>query len=110
MSNSYLVIIKSRQLLTTSITKVILFNNIDLAYEYALNLNIANKEKVNTLDEVIKTNVVWKSIKSVFPIYECKIFPIDNDTICNIYQTLSENEKIIPYIFKELYINDIINE
>jgi len=109
MSNSYLVILKSRQLTSLSISKVVLFSNIDLAYEYAINMGF-NKEKVNTLDETIKTNVVWKSSKRVLPINECKIIPIDNDILCNIYQTLPDNEKIMPYIYKELFMNDIIDE
>ena len=109
MSNSYLVILKSRQLTSLSISKVLLFSNIDLAYEYAINIALV-KEKVNTLEDTIKTHVVWKSSKRVLPIYECKILPIDNDILCNIYQTLPDNEKIMPYIYKELFMNDIIDE
>jgi hypothetical protein len=109
MSNSYLVILKIRQLLSISISKVVIFNNINFAYDYAMNLSYP-KEKANTLDDVIKTRVVWKSGKSTLPIYECKIVPIDNDILCNIYQTLPDNEKIIPYIYKELIINEIIDE
>lgn len=109
MSNSYLVILKSRQLTSLSISKVILFSNINIAYEYAMNIAI-NKEKVNTLDDTIKTRTVWKSSRNILPIYECKIIPVDNDILCNIYQTLPDNEKIIPYIYKELFMNDIIDE
>jgi len=108
MSNSYLVILKIRQLLSISISKVVIFNDINSAYEYAMNLSYP-KEKANTLDDVIKTRLVWKS-KSILPIYECKIIPIDNDILCNIYQTLPDNEKIVPYIYKELVINEIIDE
>ena len=111
MSKSYLIIIKTRQLLSTSITKVILFNNLDLAYEYAINLHYGSvKEKVNTIDEVLLTNYVWHTQKNIFPMFECKIIPVDNDLICNIYQTFPENEKIISYIYKELFINNLINE
>ena len=60
MSNSYLVILKSRQLLSLSIGKVLLFNNIETAYEYAINIGIG-KEKINTLEETIKTNIVCKA-------------------------------------------------
>lgn len=109
MSNSYLVVLKSRQLLSLSISKVVLFANINTAYDYAINLGF-NKEKINTIEDTLKTNIAWKSSKSVLPIYECKIIPIDNDILCNIYQTLPDNEKIIPYIYKELFINEIIDE
>ena len=109
MSNSYLVILKSRQLLSLSISKVVLFSNINLAYDYAINLSFY-KEKINTLDDTIKTHLVWKGPKNNLPIYECKIIPIDNDILCNIYQTLPDNEKIMPYIYKELFINEIIDE
>jgi len=108
MSNSYLVILKIRQLLSISISKVVIFNDMNSAYEYAMNLSYP-KEKANTLDDVIKTRLVWKS-KSTLPIYECKIIPIDNDILCNIYQTLPDNEKLVPYIYKELVINEIIDE
>lgn len=109
MSNSYLVILKNRQLLSMSISKVLLFNNIETAYDYAININVF-KEKVNTLEETVKTHIVWKSHKNVLPIYECKIIPVDNDIMCNIYQTLPDNEKIMPYIYKELFLNEIIDE
>ncbi len=109
MSNSYLVILKTRQLLSMSISKVLLFNNIEIAYDYAININVF-KEKINTLEDTIKTHIVWKSQKNVLPIYECKIIPVDNDIMCNIYQTLPENEKVMPYIYKELFINEIIDE
>ncbi len=109
MSNSYLVILKTRQLLSLSISKVLLFNNIETAYEYAINIGVT-KEKINTLEETIKTKFVWKSHKNVLPIYECKIIPVDNDIMCNIYQTLPENEKVMPYIYKELFINEIVDE
>ncbi len=109
MSNSYLVILKTRQLLSLSISKVLLFSNIETAYEYAINISVS-KEKINTLEETIKTNIVWKSSKNTLPIYECKIIPVDNDILCNIYQTLPDNEKIMPYIYKELFINEIIDE
>ena len=108
MSNSYLVILKTRQLLSITTSKVVLFNNINSAYEYAMDLTYP-KEKDNTLDDVIKTRLVWKS-KSTLPIYECKIIPIDNDILCNIYQTLPDNEKLVSYIYKELIINEIIDE
>ncbi len=109
MSASYLVILKTKQLLSLSISKLVLFNNIETAYEYAINIGVT-KEKINTLEETIKTNIVWKSKNNVLPIYECKIIPVDNDILCNIYQTLPDNEKIMPYIYKELFINEIINE
>lgn len=110
MSNSYLVLLKTRQILNISISKVVLFNSMNLAYDYALNLNYP-KDKINTIDDAIKTYQVWKSYKnSSLPIYECKIIPIDNDILCNIYQTLPDNEKIIPYIYKELIINEIIDD
>lgn len=111
MVKSYLIIIKTRQLLSTSISKIILFHNLDLAYEYAINLTYSSsKEMVNTIDDVLTTNYVWKTQKNIFPIYECKLIPIENDIIWNIYQTFPENEKIIPYIYKELFINNLINE
>lgn len=111
MVTSYLIIIKSRQLLSSSIIKVILFNNLDLAYEYAINLHYGSvKEKINTIDEVLLTNYVWNTQKNVFPMFECKLIPIDNDLISNIYQTVPENQKIIPYIYKELFVNNLINE
>ncbi len=109
MSNSYLVILKTRQLLSLSISKVLLFNNIETAYEYAINIGVT-KEKINTLEDTIKTHIVWKSSKAVLPIYECKIIPVDNDILCNIYQTLPDNEKVMPYIYKELFINEIVDE
>ncbi len=109
MSNSYLLIIKSRQLMSMSISKIVLFNDPKLAYEYGINV-MYNKEKVNTLEKALETNLVWTSPKTTFPICECKIITIDNDILCNIYQTLPNNEKILLHIYKELVLNEIINE
>ena len=109
MSNSFLLILKSRTLISMSISKLIVFNDANLAYEFALNLPYT-KDKINDLNESLNSSLIWKSSKNLFPIYECKIIPVDNDILWNIYQTVPENEKLIPYVYKELFINEIINE
>ena len=109
MSQSYFLILKKYNLLSSSIDKLILFNNIELAYEFALNLNISSKDKENTIDQVLDTHIVWSTITNEFPIYICQIIPIDNDIMWNIYQNINDTNKIIPCIYKELFINNLIN-
>jgi hypothetical protein len=111
MLKSYFVIVKKRYLFTSSIEKIILFNNLDIAYEYALDINMnIRKDKINTINQVLDTQIVWSSAINVFPIIICKIIPIDNDIMWNIYQTIHDKQKIIPHIYKELLINNFINE
>lgn len=109
MSNSYLVIVKTRNLTSMTISKMIMFSNSSNAYEYALNIPMT-KEKFNTIEKALETNLVWRSSKNSLPIHECKLIPVDNDILCNIYQTVPDNEKLMTYIYKELFINEIINE
>lgn len=108
MTNSYIVILKSKNIFSSNINKVYLFSSLDNAYEYAVNLEQhLKKDLINTQEIAINTNLVWKS-KNTFPYWSCKIYPIDNDVIWNIYQGTEQDKYLVQYLYKNLKINDLI--
>ena len=107
MTQSYILILKSKNIFSSTITKLLLFQNIDDAYNYGLNLDLQiDREIIYTLDKVIQNKILWTSNKNTFPYYTCKIYPILNDDLCNIYQNVKvSNNATNAYMIKEIYKN-----
>lgn len=110
MSNGYIVVLKNKNIFNSQINKVIMFKSFDIAYEYGKNLEpFMKKEIVYTKEEVEKNHVLWITSKNSFPQITCKIYPISNDTLLNIYLTIQEGEKnIIQFLYKNLKVNNLI--
>jgi hypothetical protein len=112
MTTSYLLVLKVKNVMSSTISKVLLFNNPELAYEYAINLDTYfEKHKINPLDKALKKKVIWKSDNKEFPIHVCKIISIKNDIIWNIYQNIYQTKydnNIMKLVYKELKMYNII--
>lgn len=109
MPYSYLVVIKIKNIFNSTINKVILFSSIENAYNYGLNYDLyIQRNQINSIDEAIKTNLIWNS-KGNFPIYVCKIYQVDNDIICNIYQGMDQEKLLVQSLYKNLKINNLLS-
>ncbi len=110
MSNGYILILKCKNVFNSNITKLVMFRNIDDAYEYGLQMEYYTKrEFINSKEDSIKQKVIWASSKNVFPYYSCKIYQVSNDTICNIYQSINvpnnQSHSVNGTLLKETYKN-----
>jgi len=110
MSNGYLVVLKNKNIFNSQINKVIMFRSFDIAYEYGKNLEpFLKKEIIYTKEDVNKNHVIWITSKNSFPQITCKMYPISNDTLLNIYLTIQDGEKnIINFLYKNLKVNNLI--
>ena len=89
MSTSFILVLKKKNIFNSTINNLIIFQNIQDAYEYGLTLELSiARNIVNTLDTVKSNNILWTSKKDVYPYVVCKIYPILNDVLWNIYQNV----------------------
>jgi hypothetical protein len=110
MSNSYLIVLKSKNIFNSHVQKVALFRTFESAYEFGKKLDsISKKEIIYTKEEVEKYNLLWFTTKTIFPQITCKLYALSNDTILNIYLSCPIEEKnILQYLYKNLKVNNVI--
>ena len=110
----FILLVKTKNFNSTTYNKILFFNQFENAYDYGLSVKPQNSkfEKIYSNDnwnEINKNSIVWKLSSGSFPVYECVILSVDSDIILNIYQTHTGEEKIMKYIYEQLYVNDYIN-
>jgi hypothetical protein len=110
--NVYVIELETMNVFNTNVNKIIMFKSSSHAYEYALKLEpLIKRDKINSLDEAIKSKVIWESNRHNFPRYRCKMTSIDNDVIIGLHNYDKEKENyrhMIQNIYKNLKINDLI--
>lgn len=107
MSKSYFLVYKTKNILNSNISKILIFKTAELAYEYAINNDYhLKKEILNTVDDAIKQKIIWKT-SAGFPTRICKIIEIDSDLLCNIYQLPTKDTNIVHFLYKQLKLLSI---
>ena len=110
--NVYVIELETVNVFNTNVNKIIMFKSSKHGYEYALKLEpLIKRDKINTLDEAIKTKIIWESNRHNFPRYRCKMTAIDNDIMTGMYNHDKEKEnyrQVLQTIYKNLKINDLI--
>ena len=86
----------------------------DEAYNYGVNFDILNKKEIlYTKEETSKHNILWISNTKSYPRTICKIIPISNDLLLNLYLTWIGNEQeryLIQSIYKALKTNNLLQK
>lgn len=107
MSKTYFLVYKTKNVLNSNVSRVLIFKTAELAYEYALNTDTHfKKAKMNLLDDAIKSKIVWKTSSS-FPTYMCKLIEIDSELLCEIYQVSSSEQNTVHFLYKQLKLLNI---
>jgi hypothetical protein len=110
---AYLLEYEIINIFSSNISKIILFNNMENAYEYGKTYEpLIKREIINPLSyQTINDKfTVWESSKNIFPRYICRISPVDNDILWGFYQNnIEANKNLIQSFYKNLKINGIIS-
>lgn len=114
MTDSYFLVLKTKNVFNSTVNKVIFFKSYDDAYNYGMNLDILNKKEIlYTKEETLEHNILWISNTKNYPRLVCKIIPISNDLLLNLYLTWIGNEQeryLIQSIYKALKINNLLDK
>lgn len=113
---SYFLIIEIREPLSTHINKILFCKTIQDAYDFAIFLKPYSFINHLEINEVINKsqhiNIIWNTNKNKFPIYICKLLPINNFILDNLYQNnynlISSDLFLIKYIYENLISNNFI--
>jgi hypothetical protein len=113
MLSSYFIIIEIKEPLSSHINKILFCKTIESAYDFAIYLKpysyLVHLEINKLINESQQLNIIWTTNKNIFPIYVCKLLPINNYILDNLYQNNYNLNSSDLFLIKRIYENLISN-